>query len=103
MPMLRPQPLTFWQSAVIAPGSARFGRRAADFLCQDGGAYTAAAGRVEAVLHGHVVVDHHGFYFDAFGVGHFGGHLEVHNVAGVVLDDVQHACAAVNGLGGLDI
>ena len=32
---------------------------------------------------------------------HVGGHLEVHDVAGVVLDDVQDARAAVDGLGRL--
>ena len=32
--------------------------------------------------------------------GQFGGHLEVQHVAGVVLDDVQHARAAVDRLGG---
>ena len=32
--------------------------------------------------------------------GELGGHLEVHHVAGVVLDDVEHAGAAVDRLGG---
>ena len=43
-----------------------------------------------------------GFDLDAGLLGrHLGGHLEVHDVAGVVLDDVQHAGAAVDELGGL--
>ena len=37
---------------------------------------------------------------DPLGLGQLGRDLEVHDVAGVVLDDVQHARAAVDRLGG---
>ena len=50
---------------------------------------------------GHVVVGDDGFDLDAgFLGGHLGGHLEVQDVAGVVLDDVQHAGTGVDELGG---
>src|SRR5690606_11814917 len=53
-----------------------------------------------AVLHRHVVVDDDRLDADALVGGEVGGHLEVEHVARVVLDDVQHARAAVGGLGG---
>ena len=39
---------------------------------------------------------------DAVALAELGGHLEVHDVAGVVLDDVQHPGAAVDRLGRLE-
>ena len=70
---------------------------AGELLDQHGDADAPPARRVEAVLHGDVVVRHHRDDLDA-GVsgGELGGHLEVHDVAGVVLHDVQHAGAAVD-------
>ena len=73
-------------------------RRAADLLGQHGGADAAAPGRVQAVLDGDVVVDDDLLDGDALVAREVGGHLEVHDVAGVVLDDVQDAGAAVDGL-----
>src|SRR5690606_8316627 len=79
---------------------ALLGGSAADLLGEDGAAHAAAACGVEAVLYGDVVVDHDARHFDTLSLAHLGGHLEVHDVAGVVLDDVQHTCAAVDGFGG---
>ena len=52
-------------------------------------------GGVEAVLHGDVVVEHDRLHLDAVVLGQLGRQLEVEHVAGVVLDDVQDAGAAV--------
>jgi hypothetical protein len=76
--------------------AALLGRRARELLEQHGDADPAAPGGVEAVLDRHVVVRHHRHDLDALGRGQLGGHLEVHDVAGVVLHDVQHARAAVD-------
>src|SRR6266568_1547178 len=54
---------------------------------------------VERVLHGDVVVGHDRHDLDALVPGQFGCHLEVEHVTGVVLDDMQHADAAVDGFG----
>jgi hypothetical protein len=53
-------------------------------------------------LDSHVIVGDDGFHLGT-GVlgGHLGGHLEIHDIAGIVLDDVQHASAAVDEPGGL--
>src|SRR5262249_43117847 len=77
-------------------GSACLGGRAADFFSKHGCANATASGRVKAILHGNIVVDHHGFDLDRLRARKVGGHLEVHHVAGVVLDDVQHPIAAVH-------
>ncbi len=77
---------------------ALLGRGAADLLGQHRGAHAAASGGVEAVLDGHVVGDHDLLDHEPLVAGKVGGHLEVHDVAGVVLHDVQHAGAAVDGL-----
>src|SRR6185503_13332336 len=55
-------------------------------------------GRVEAVFNGDFIVHQHRLDLDAVIVQHVGRHLEVQHVAGVVLDDVQYAGAAVRGL-----
>src|SRR6266508_2173860 len=55
-------------------------------------------GRVQAVLHGHVVVHQDRFHLDALVGGELGGELEVHDVTGVVLDDVHHPGTAVHAL-----
>ena len=60
----------------------------------------AATRGVEGVLDRDVVGDDHGLDVDPFGLGQLGRELEVHDVAGVVLDDVQHAGTAVDRLGG---
>ncbi len=78
---------------------AGFGCRADDLLDQDGRTHAAPAGGVEAILHGHVVVDEDVLDGDAVAMGQFGGRLEVEHVAGVVLHQKQHARAAVDHLG----
>ena len=57
-----------------------------------------AAGRVQAVLDGHVVVHQDRLDLDALVGRQLGGDLEVHHVAGVVLDDVDDARAGIDGL-----
>ena len=75
-------------------------RRAGDLLEQHRDADAAAPGGPGAVLDRDVVVgDHRDDAGAGLGGRQLGGHLEVHDVAGVVLDDVQDACAAVHQLG----
>ena len=103
MPMLRPWPFTFrHSSATCVERLALGGGRAADLLGDHGDADAAAARGVEGVLDRDVVVGHDRLDLDALALGEIGGHLEVQHVAGVVLDDVQDAGAAVDGLGGLE-
>ena len=101
-PMLRPLALTVRAtSATCVEVAALLGRRAGDLLQQHGDADAAAAGRPGAVLHGDVVVGDDGDDARAgLGRRQLGRHLEVHDVAGVVLHDVQDAGAAVDQLGG---
>ena len=80
----------------------RLGGAAANLLGQHGRAHAAPSGRVEAVLNGDVVVDHDTGHLDPIGCRQFGRHFEVHDVARVVFDDVQHACATVDGFGRLE-
>src|SRR6202020_3182137 len=68
---------------------------------QHGHAHATTPGRVQRVLHGHVVVGEDGLDLDVVALAHLGGHLEVHHVAGVVLDDVNDPGATVDGLGRL--
>jgi hypothetical protein len=83
--------------------AALVGRGAGQLLHQHGDAHPPAAGRVQAVLHRDVVVRDDRDDLDArVGGGELGGHLEVHDVAGVVLHDVQHTGAAVDATGGLE-
>ncbi len=77
---------------------AGLGRRAADFLGQDGRADSAPAGRPRAVLHRDVVVDDHALDLQPLGPRHLGGELEVHHVPGIVLHDVKRALAAIDFL-----
>ena len=77
-----------------------FGCRAHDFLDQHGGADAATPGRVETVFHGYVVIDEDVLDRNAVRVGQLGRGLEIEHVAGVILDQEQDACAAVDGLGG---
>src|SRR5918996_3161385 len=81
---------------------ALLGGRPADLLGDDRDPDAAPAGGVEAVLDGDVVVRDHGLDIDPLALGEVGGHLEVHHVARVVLDDVQHARATVDRLGRLE-
>src|SRR5699024_7377783 len=58
----------------------------------------AAAGGVRTVLHRDVVVGDDRCDSDVGRLGQFGGHLEVHDVARVVLDEVEYAASGVDGL-----
>ena len=102
MPMLRPARVDLaGHVGDLGQAATLLGRRAGDLLDQHRDTDAASADRVEAVLDGHVVVGDDGDDLDAAaGGGDLRGHLEVHHVAGVVLHDVQHAGATVDGLGG---
>ena len=84
----------------LSEGPAGLGARTGDLLRQHGGAHAAASGGVERVLDGAVVVHGHARHLDAVVLGELGREPEVEHVAGVVLDDVQDARAAVDGLRG---
>jgi hypothetical protein len=75
---------------------AALGRGADDLLDHERAGDAAPAGGVGRVLDSDVVVDD-----DRRVVAgqHLGGHLEVHHVAGIVLDDEERSGAAVDGLG----
>src|SRR5699024_1287861 len=79
---------------------AALGGRPGDLLHQHGPGHPAPTSGVQGVLHGDVVVDHHGLDRDVVQLGQLGGGLEVEHVTGVVLHDVQHPGATVGGLGG---
>src|SRR5712691_3447661 len=76
------------------------GRRAGKLFCQHRGAYAPAARRVERVLDGDVIVDDDRRDLDALVGRILRGELEVEYVACVVLDNVDHPGAAVDGFGG---
>src|SRR5918997_1125532 len=77
-------------------------RGAADLVHEDGARYPAPPARVGRVLNRHVVVGDDVVGLDVFGLGEFSRHLEVEDVAGVVLYDVENPRAAVDGLGRLE-
>ncbi len=105
IPIERPLALTRRpSSATSRQRAAVLGGGAADLLQDHGDPDAAASGRVQRVLHRDVVVGHDRLDLDAVGCRQVGGHVEVHHVAGVVLDDVQDAGAAVDSLrGGLHL
>ena len=74
-----------------------------DLLQEHGDPHAAPAGRIEAVLDRDIVIRNDGRDLDTgLCSSELGGHLEVHDVAGVVLHDVQDAGAAVDALGRLE-
>jgi len=78
------------------------GRCAEDLLGQHRQADPATPSGVQGVLHGNIVGDNDGLDAGAsLHRGHLGSHVEVHDVTGVVLDDVQYTGPTVNGFGGL--
>ncbi len=81
---------------------AGLGQGAGDLVDEHGARHAPAAHGVQAVLHGHVVVHDDLGHLDALVTGHVGGHLEVHHVAGVVLDDHQHTRVGGDGLDALE-
>ena len=74
---------------------------ATHFLHPHCGSGAAAAGGVVAVgFGGDVIVDQDGFHVVAFVCGYAGCHAEVHDVAGVVFNNVHHASTLIGGAGG---
>ena len=91
----------FTRSAIVrdlVERVAALGGRTGDLLDEHRAGDAASACGVERVLHGDVVVRHDRAHLDAVGRGEVGRRLEVQHVARVVLDDVEHARAAVDGL-----
>ena len=74
---------------------------ARDLVDKDRARYAAAADGIEAAVHGDVVVDDDLRDLDLVHLRHFTGHFEVHHVAGIVLDDHQHALVSRDGLDAL--
>ena len=70
-----------------------------DLLDDQGAGDTAATGRIGRGLDGDVVI---GDDLHDLAAGHLGGHVEIHDVAFVVLDDEEDAGAAVDRLGRRD-
>ena len=85
----------------LLQGVSSFGCRSGDLLHEDRSGHAASARRVEGVFDGHVIVDDDGGDRDVLHVGQLGRRLEVEDIAGVVLDDVQDAGPVVCGLRGL--
>ena len=82
----------------LCEGPAGLGTRTGDLLGQHRRTHATAPGGVERVLNGAVIVHGHARHLDAVVLGELRGEAEVEHVAGVVLDDVKDACAAVHGL-----
>src|SRR5215211_790282 len=78
------------------------GRGAADLVHEYGARNTAPPAGVRRVLNGYIIVgdDVVGHYL--FGLGELPGHLEIEDVACVVLDDVEDPGPAVHGLARLE-
>ena len=82
-------------SVTVAEVVAALRGRAGDLLDGEGSGDAATAGRVERVLDRDVVVDDDAGRLRALGLDELHGRLEVEDVAGVVLDDREHARAGV--------
>src|SRR5207248_5960104 len=79
---------------------AVIGGTAADLLEHHGDPHASAPRGVQGILNRHVVVGNHRLDLDSVGPRQVCCHIKVHHVAGVVLDDVKHAGATVDGLRG---
>ena len=96
-PIERVRPLTRSPSAFSAARSPPLlGRGADDLLDDQRAGDPAPPGAIGRVLDRDVVVGQD--RLDSRPSMHLAGHLEIHHVAGVVLDDEQHAGAAVDRL-----
>src|SRR5215208_5746478 len=82
--------------------SAIVGGSAADLVHEDGARDTAPPAGVRRVLDRHVVVGYDVVGLYTLGLRQFSCHLEVEDVACVVLDHVEDARTAINGLGSLE-
>ena len=80
---------------------ARLGRRADRLDDEEVAGHAAPADGPGRVLHRDVVVDEQRLALDALGLGHLLRHVERHPVAGVVVDQEQHALVGRQQLGGL--
>src|SRR4028119_467247 len=80
-------------SAVVRGG-------AADLVHEDGTRDPPPAAGERGVLDRHVVVGDHVVGLYALGLGELAGHLEVEDVARIVLDDVEDPCPGGGGRGG---
>src|SRR5215213_3939729 len=74
------------------------GGGAADLVHEDGACDAAPPAGVGRVLDGDVVVGNDVVGLYSFGLGQLPGHLEVQDVSRIVLDDVEDAGPAVDGL-----
>ena len=78
------------------------GSCAEDFLGQHRQADPTTPSGVQGALYGNIVGDHNGLDAGAsLHRSHLGSHIEVHDVTGVVLNDVEYANPTIDGLGGL--
>ena len=62
---------------------------------KNGACNASASGGKSAVRDGYVIFDNNIISLDAFHLRQFSGHLEIHNIAGVVFYDHQNALATV--------
>jgi hypothetical protein len=89
--MVRVTSLTFLPIRMILQAVAAFAGRTDRLDDEEVPGHPAPADGVERVLDRDVVVDHQDLDLDPVGLGHLLAHLEGHPVAGVVVDQQQHA------------
>src|SRR6201981_174624 len=82
-------------------GGPRFGGGSNNLLGQNRRTDSATSGRVKTVFNSDVIIDYDRFDLDPLRSGEVSGHLKIHDIAGIILNDVQHAFAAVHCLRGL--
>ena len=81
-------------------GRPLFSGRAAKLFCEHGRSNAAATRRPRAVLDGDIIVYDDAFDRNVFGSEHLGGELEIHDITGVVLHDMQSTLLPRDRLGG---
>ena len=89
------------KSGDLGKASSLLGGGPGHLLHDDRHTHATATGGVERILNSHVILDDDSDNWDT-GVhfNEFGGHLEIHDVAGVILHDVEDAGPAIDGGGG---
>ena len=90
----------FGNAGHFLQGSAFFCFGTGDLVDKDCACHAPAAGGVQRILHGYIVIHDDALYGDTVHFGQFAGHFKVHNVAGIVFDDQQHAGRSSNGVDG---